>query len=214
MMRLQDNIIFVLIVFFFVFIILSFFPNSKSKKFRIEKDETIIKVETDPSYSAIISQDSNNNSNNVNSPSITNTNTNSSSKFKLSNLKILDKENMKKDTFIFNENINLVFDYELPPGYFTFKVETIPEVKINLNKDILRTGKGNTKENPLELSINYRQKFEDILVEKINILIYQTADYEIPVYNQVFNVNITIKNLNINLIREDDYTSPLLINSS
>lgn len=212
MMRLQDNIIFVLIVFFFVFIILSFFPNSKSKKFRIEKDETIIKVETDPSYAAIISQDSNNNSNNVNSPSITNTNT--SSKFKLSNLKILDKENMEKDTFIFNENINLVFDYELPPGYFTFKVETIPEVKINLNKDILRTGKGNTKENPLELSINYRQKFEDILVEKINILIYQTADYEIPVYNQVFNVNITIKNLNINLIREDDYTSPLLINSN
>ena len=209
MMRLQDNIIFVLIVFFFVFIILSFFPNSKSKKFRIEKDETVIKVETDPSYAAIISQDSNNN---VNSPSITNTNT--SSKFKLSNLKILDKENMEKDTFIFNENINLDFDYELPPGYFTFKVETIPEVKINFKKDILRTGKGNTKENPLELSINYRQKFEDILVEKINILIYQTADYEIPVYNQVFNVNITIKNLNINLIREDDYTSPLLINSN
>ena len=208
MIQLQDNIIFILIVFFFVFIILSFFPNRKSKKFQIEKDDKVLKVETDVSYAAIISQDINN-TNNINSPSVSNM----INKFKLSNLKIQDLEETEKDTFIFNENINLVFDYQLPPGYFTFKVEVFPENKINIKKDILRTGKGNTKEKPLEFTIIDRQNFEDIQIEKINILVYQTTDYEIPVFNQVFDVNIIVKNLNINLIREEDFTTPLILNS-
>ena len=60
-------------------------------------------------------------------------------------------------------------------------------------------------------SVNNTEKLEDIIIEELNIQIFKTDDYEIPVYNYIYPANITIKNLKINLIREDDFTTPLIL---
>tara|TARA_X000000950_G_C13709700_1_gene575665 strand:+ start:281 stop:925 length:645 start_codon:yes stop_codon:yes gene_type:complete len=213
---MKDNLIFILVVFFMVVIIMFFFPNFKNKKIKIEKNNKILKVETDPEYAAIVSQN-NNSKNSINSMNSINSKKSPSSsdiitEFKIKNIKLLDMERQEKNTFIFNEIIYIIFDYELPKGYFTFQIETIPDVKIQINKDILRTGKGSTAEKPVLLKVNYGLNMEDIILEKINILVYKTTDFENPVFNYVKDVNITIKNLNVNLVREEDYTTPLLIN--
>ena len=52
---MYDNLIFILIVFFFIMIIFIFFPNQKSQKISVNQDDIILKVEND-SYAAIISK--------------------------------------------------------------------------------------------------------------------------------------------------------------
>ena len=212
---MYDNLIFILIVFFFIIIIFIFFPNQKSQKISVNQDDIIIKVEKNDSYAAIISKNNtdikedNINDNLKLSPSMEN-----EKKYIISNLRILDFNQESKNTFIFNEKIYLYFDYELPEGFFTFKVKTIPELSINLKEDILRTKKGSNEKNPIVFSVNNTEKLEDILIEELNIQIFKTDDYEIPVYNYIYPANITIKNLKINLIREDDYTTPLILSNT
>lgn len=212
---MYDNLIFILIVFFFIMIIFIFFPNQKSQKISVNQDDIIIKVEKNDSYAAIISKNNtdiredNINDNIKLSPSMEN-----EKKYVISNLRILDFNQESKNTFIFNEKIYLYFDYELPEGFFTFKVKTIPELSINLKEDILRTKKGSNEKNPIVFSVNNTEKLEDIIIEELNIQIFKTDDYEIPVYNYIYPANITIKNLKINLIREDDYTTPLILSNT
>ena len=217
---MKDNLVFILIVFLIIVTILVYFPNQRNKKLRIKKNEKIIKVEQDKEYAAVVSQDINNkmlsNSvlpNQILSP-IDSNNLQKTQEFKISNIKILNPEFQEKDTFIFNESIKIVFDYELPPGFFTFKLETIPFIEINLVDDILRQGRGKTDKVPVSFSVRSGNNLEDIKISKINILVFKTDDYNIPKYNQVIDTNITIKNLNINLIREDDYTTPLILGNT
>ena len=217
---MKDNFIFILITFLFIVTILVYFPNQRNKKLRIQKNEKIIKVEQDKEYAAIVSQDVNNKvqSNSIiPNQKISSTNSNyleNIQKFKISNIKILNSEFQEKDTFIFNESIKLVFDYQLPVGFYTFKLETIPFIKINLVDDILRQGIGKTNKVPLSFSVETEYSLEDIKISKLNILVFKTDDYNIPKFNHVIDTNLTIKNLNINLIREDDYTTPLILGNT
>ena len=212
---MKDNFIFVLVVFLFIVTILVYFPNQKNKKLSIQKNEKIIKVEQDAEYAAVITQDMNNNSNNKNNLSPAETEEQIKiAQFKISNVRFLDKESIVKETFIFNEKIQIVFDYELPEGFYTFRIETIPDIDINLKDDILRQGNGATDENPLVFSVKTTQNLQEVNIKKINILVFQTNDYEVPIYNQVIDTNIIIKNLKINLIREEDYTTPLILGNT
>lgn len=211
---MRDNLFFILIVFFFVVIIFIFFPNQKNQKIQVDKDDIIIKVEKNDNYAAIISKDNNLN-NNRETNKIYNSPSNSETEFfEISNIKILDYNQESKNTFIFNENIFIYLDYLLPEGFFTFKVKTIPELKIKLKDDILRTKKGNTEKNPIVFSVANTEDLEDVIIDEINIQIFKTTDYENPVFNYVHPANITIKNLKINLIREDDFTSPLILGNT
>lgn len=212
---MKDNLVFVLIVFLFVITIFVYFPNQQNKKLSIQKNEKIIKVEQDSEYAAVITKDMDNNIYDVNN--LTPAETDKMDKFnefKISNVKILNKEFIEQDTFIFNEHINLVFDYELPEGFYTFRIETIPDMEINLKDDILRQGKGTTNEKPLIFAVKNKMNLDDTNINKINILVFQTNDYEVPVFNQVIDTNIIIKNLKINLIREEDFTSPLILGNT
>ena len=212
---MKDNFIFVLIVFLFIVTILVYFPNQRNKKLSIQKNEKIIKVEQDAEYAAVITQDMNNKSNNINNLSPAETEEQIKiSQFKISNVRFLDTESIVKETFIFNEPIQMVFDYELPEGFYTFRLETIPDIDIKLKDDILRQGKGSVDENPLIFSVNTRKNLQDVNIKKINILVFKTDDYEVPIYNQVVDTNIIIKNLKINLIREEDFTSPLILSNT
>lgn len=212
---MKDNFIFVLIVFLFIVTILVYFPNQKNKKLSIQKNEKIIKVEQDAEYAAVITQDMNNKSNNINNLSPAETQEQIKiSQFKISNVRFLDTESIVKETFIFNEPIQMVFDYELPKGFYTFRLETIPDIDINLKDDILRQGNGATDENPVVFSVNTTKNLQDVNIKKINILVFKTDDYEVPIYNQVVDTNIIIKNLKINLIREEDFTSPLILSNT
>ena len=87
-------------------------------------------------------------------------------------------------------------------------------MEINLKDDILRQGKGTTNEKPLIFAVKNKMNLDDTNINKINILVFQTNDYEVPVFNQVIDTNIIIKNLNINLIREEDFTSPLILGNT
>ena len=93
-------------------------------------------------------------------------------------------------------------------------MKTIPELKIKLKDDILRTKKGSTEKNPLVFSVSNTEDLKDIIIDEINIQIFKTDDYENPVFNYIYPANITIKNLKVNLIREDDYTSPLILSNT
>ena len=211
---MRDNLFFILIVFFFIVIIFIFFPNQKSQKIQVDKDDIIIKVEKNNNYAAIISKDNNLN-NNEEKNKIYNSPSNSEpGNFEISNIKILDYNQESKNTFIFNENIFIYLDYVLPDGFFTFKVKTIPELKIKLKDDILRTKKGSTEKNPLVFSVSNTEDLKDIIIDEINIQIFKTDEYENPVFNYIYPANITIKNLKVNLIREDDYTSPLILSNT
>ena len=209
---MYDNLIFILIVFFFIFIIFIFFPNTKSQKIKVDQNDIILKVEKNDSYAAIISKN-NNQENEIENEYISPIDSNQQ-KFEISNIKIMDYKEESKNTFIFNEKIFLYFDYDLPDGFFTFKIKTIPELSINVREDILRTKKGNTEKNPIIFSVNNTEKLEDIIIDEINIQVFKTDDYEIPVYNYIYPSNITIKNLKINLIREEDFTTPLILSNT
>lgn len=214
---MKDNLVFILIVFLFIVIIFSYFPNQKNKKLKIQKNEKVIKVEKDQDYAAVVTQNinnkiiSNNQLSNLELSSMESNRNEKITNFKISNIKILDNEMETKDTFIFNENIKIIFDYELPEGFYTFKLETIPYVKINMKVDILRQKNGSTNNTPLLFNVLSSNNLDDIKIKKINIQVFKTNDFEIPVYNQVIDTNITIKNLNINLIREEDFTTPLIL---
>lgn len=217
---MKDNLVFILIVFLFIVTILVYFPNQKNKKLQIRKNEKVIQVEKDNNYAAVVTQDVDNKII-PNSPltelELTPIESNRLEKikeFKISNVKILDSEMETKDTFIFNEFIKIVFDYELPEGFYTFGLETIPDIKINMKDDILRQGDGSTDDMPLIFSVSGDHDLEDLKIKKINILVFKTNDFESPVYNHVMDTNITVKNLNINLVREDDYTTPLILGNA
>ncbi len=211
---MRDNIIFVLIVFLFILTIFIFFPNQKNKKFKLDKNDIILKVEQNNNYAAIISKNNNQEINNSNRITESGAPSDEIPKFKISNVRILDANQDIKNTFIYNENIFLHFDFELPEGFFTFKVVTIPELNIKLKDDILRTKKGNTEKQPVVFNVTNTENLEDIIIDEINIQIFKTDDYENPVFNYIHPANITIKNLKINLIREEDYTSPLILGNT
>ena len=217
---MKDNLVFILISFLLIVTVLVYFPNQKNKKLRIKKNEKIIQVEQDKDYAAVVTQDTNSKTlfnsveNNMLISPVDSDTLQNDTEFKISNIKILDLESQEKDIFVFNETLKIVFDYQLPEGFYTFKLETIPAIDINLTDDILRQGKGNTNDKPLSFSVKSSYNLDDIKINKINILVFHTDDYNIPKYNQVVDTNITIKNLNINLIREDDYTTPLILGNT
>ena len=111
---MRDNIIFMLIVFLFVLTIFIFFPNQKNKKFRLDKNDIILKVEKNDNYAAIISKNNNQEINNVKSNNKAGSPSEETNipKFKISNVRILDANQDNKNTFIYNDNIFLYFDYE------------------------------------------------------------------------------------------------------
>ena len=209
---MRENLIFTLMVFFFITIIFIFFPNQKNKKIKIDKNDIIIKVEKNDNYAAIISKNNNTIEENkiIGSPSADI----KELQFKIENIRVLDKNQDLKNTFIFNELIYLYFDFELPTGFYTFKIETIPELTINVKDDVLRTGKGNTEKKPIIFSVLNTQNLEDVKLDEINIMIFKTDNYENPVFNYIHPTNITIKKLKINLIREEDFTSPLILSNT
>ena len=129
-------------------------------------------MEQDEEYAAVITQDMNNKSNNYNNLSPAETEEQIKiSQFKISNVRFLDTESIVKETFIFNEPIQMVFDYELPEGFYTFRLETIPDIDIKLKDDILRQGKGSVDENPVIFSVNTTKNLQDVNIKKINILV-------------------------------------------
>lgn len=211
---MRDNLFFILIVFFFIVIIFIFFPNEKSQKIKVDKDNIIIKFEKNDKYAAIISKYKKMNNNIENTIILNSPSDSYQHNFEISNIRILDNKQESKNTFIFNENIYIYLDYILSKGFFTFKLKTIPELNIKLKDDILRTKKGSTEKNPIVFSVSNTKDLEDVVIDKINIQIFKTDDYENPVFNYIFSANITIKNLKVNLIREDDYTTPLILTNT
>ena len=67
---------------------------------------------------------------------------------------------------------------------------------------------------PIVFNVINTQDLQDIIIDEINIQIFKTDDYENPVFNYIHPSNITIKNLKINLIREEDYTTPLILGNA
>ena len=57
---MKDNLVFLLIVFLFIVTILVYFPNHRSKKLKIQKNEKVIQVERNNNYAAVVTQDINN----------------------------------------------------------------------------------------------------------------------------------------------------------
>lgn len=203
---MKHNFLFILAVFIFISFIFVVFPNHLGPKFKISKNDNIIMVAKNKEYSALILKDKNNREKIEDAPIIP--------EFKIFNVRVTDKNLELKTTFLFYEEVLVNFDYELPAGNYFFRLEVIPEVDLIQKEDIMRVGNGQTDKNPLSFKIKGNKKIDDVYLESLNILVFQTDNYTSPLFTYNSKINITIKNLKVQLIREDDFTSPLLLGNT
>lgn len=191
---MKYNFLFILLVFGIISIIFFLIPHRIKKKHK-RTGKKIIKKTNTQDYSAEILKDKNNRKNLI---------SNEKPLFQIFNVRITDINGEQKTTFVFNEEILINFDYVLPPGNYVFRLELDKDLEFFQNQDILRSGKSQTDTKPLLLKIKNYIGLNDLQLEKIKILVFQTDNYENPLYVYNHNANLVIQNLKINLIKENN----------
>lgn len=194
---MKANLLFILGIFLVVTLILILVPSKKPNHIdisNIQDNQKLVQISQNNEYTAQITKNIKRDiipESNL-SPEIT-------TKFKITNVKITDKNGEEKTTFIFNEDIMINFNYELPEGNYVFRLQIEPDLEIYQNEDILRKGNHNTEEHPLKLKILKNYGTKDAYINTIKILIYQTDNYDNPLFVYSQKVNLVIQNLKIKM---------------
>ncbi len=194
---MKHNLLFILGIFLIITLILVLVPSKKPNIINIsniEDNQKLIQISQNNDYTAQIMKNKKRDiiSENNLSPEIT-------EKFKITNVKITDNNGEEKTTFIFNEDIMINFNYELPEGNYVFRLQIEPDLEIYQNEDILRKGNHNTEDHPLKLKILKNYGTQDAYINTIKILIYQTDNYDNPLFVYSQKVNLVIQNLKIKM---------------
>ena len=181
------NIIFIALSFLIIGLIFFIFSEDKIKNHKNNKNNTLLKTENTGDYSAeiLLNEKEMKKINKVIKKNID---------YKIFNIQLTDKNNIKKNVFEFNEDILVTFDYNIPNDKFIFKLDFDIEFDNFQKQDIVRSGKGNTKESPLIFkALNYKSDAENLNLNNINIQVYKTDNYDNPVFVHSYKTNISIE---------------------
>lgn len=191
---MKYNILFVLLVFIIITIIFLAIPSRNFIVNKPKSNDKLIKVENTKEYSALVLKNNNNELKDKQKPE----------KFKIFNVSINNDKGEQKNVYLFEEPIIINFDYELPKGKYVFKIELVEDVEFFHKQDILRMGKGSTKENPLLIKIMSSNSLKEVYLKNINILVYQTDKYENPLFTYTEPVNIVIESIKEKIVTNLD----------
>lgn len=192
---MKYNILFLIIVFIIITIIFLIIPSRNFIVNNPKSNDKLIKVENTKEYSALVLK--NNNKSLKIKPE----------KFKIFNVSVTNDKGEQKNVYLFEEPIIINFDYELPKGKYVFKIELPEGVELFHKQDILRMGKGRTNENPLLIKILPSNSLKEVYLKNINILVYQTDNYENPLFTYTEPINIVIENIKEKIVTNLDNES-------